>query len=193
MQPWLAPLRDQAKLVEMVPLWSALAEHAHARAHAFADRRLHRIHEWLIEDVEAWAGTLARAPRTLIHNDFNPRNVALRRIDGGLRLCAYDWELSTIGAPQRDLAEFLAFVLPPDASLRVVLRWVERYRSLLSAEADIALPPDEWDAGFSAALCELLVDRLASYAMIDRIRRQSFLPRVVRSWLNMFGHFPWAK
>jgi len=57
----------------------------------------------------------------------------------------------------------------------------------------MALPPDEWDAGFSAALCELLVDRLASYAMIDRVRPQSFLPRVVRSWLNIFGHFPLAK
>lgn len=192
-QPWLAPLRDQAKLVEMVPLWSALAEHAHARSLAFADRRLRRIHEWLIEDTASWAGVLGRAPRTLIHNDFNPRNVAIRPVDGGLHLCAFDWELSTIGAPQRDLAEFLTFVLPPDASLRAVVRWVERYRSLLSTEAATALPPDEWDAGFSAALCELLVDRLASYAMIDRVRPQSFLPRVVRSWLNIFGHFPFAK
>jgi len=85
-QRWLAPLRDQAKLVEMVPLWSALAEHAHARSLAFADRRLHRIHEWLIEDVASWAGVLGRAPRTLIHNDFNPRNVAIRPVDGGLHL-----------------------------------------------------------------------------------------------------------
>lgn len=192
-RPWLAPRRDAAKLVEMTPLWSALAEHAHARSLAFADRRLHRIHEWLIEDVASWAAALERAPGTLIHNDFNPRNVALRRVDGDLCLCAFDWELAAVGAPQRDLAEFLTFVLPPDASLRVVVRWVERYRSLLSAESGVALPPDEWDAGFSAALCEFLVDRLASYAMIDRVRRQSFLPRVVQSWLNVFAHFPWTK
>jgi thioester reductase-like protein len=184
-QPWLAP-RDENKWIEMAPLWRELARHAHTRSPAFAAPRLRRIHDELVDDVESWAGVLASMPRTLIHNDFNPRNIALRRESGGLRLCAFDWELATIGAPQRDLAEFLSFALPPDAGREVVARWVERYRSLLAAESGVTFPRTEWDLGFRAALCEMLVDRLSFYAMIDRVRRQAFLPRVVRSWQNIF-------
>jgi thioester reductase-like protein len=186
--PWLPPLRDRAKYVAMTPLWTALAEHAHARSAAFQDSAVRRIHERLVGNVASWADTLDNAPRTLIHNDFNPRNVALRPGAKGLDLCAFDWELATIGAPQRDLAEFLVFVLPPSASRETVARWLERYRSLLGARANVALPRAAWEAGFSAALCDVLVDRLASYAMIDRVRPQRFLPRVVRSWLNVFTH-----
>jgi thioester reductase-like protein len=184
-QPWLVA-RDESKWIEMAPLWRELARHAHTRSPAFAAPRLRRIHDELVDDVESWAGVLASMPRTLIHNDFNPRNIALRRESGGLRLCAFDWELATLGAPQRDLAEFLSFVLPPDAAAEAVTRWVERYRSLLAAESGVTFPRTEWELGFRAALCEMLVDRLSFYAMIDRVRRQAFLPRVVRSWRNIF-------
>jgi thiamine kinase-like enzyme len=147
------------------------------------------VHERLVGNVASWATVLDRVPLTLIHNDFNPRNIAIRRPPGGLRLCAFDWELATLGAPQRDLAEFLCFVLPPDASRATIAGWVERHRSFLAAATEAPVDRAEWEMGFSASLCDLLVDRLASYAMIDRIRPQRFLPRVVRSWLNIFRHF----
>jgi hypothetical protein len=187
-QPWLVA-RDERKWIELAPLWRELARHAHVRSTAFAAPRLRRIHDELVEDVASWVGVLASLPQTLIHNDFNPRNIALRSDSGGLRLCVFDWELATIGAPQRDLAEFLSFVLPPDASPRTIARWVERSRALLVAESGLAFPPMEWETGFRAALGELLVDRLSFYAMIDRVRSQVFLGRVVQSWLNIFG---WA-
>ncbi|HEV8447014.1 MAG TPA: thioester reductase domain-containing protein [Gemmatimonadaceae bacterium] len=186
-EPWLAPPRDNRKWVEMSPLWHALAEHAHSRSPAFAVRGLRRVHREILEDIASWTDAIAAAPRTLIHNDFNPRNVALRRDANGPRLCAFDWELATIGAPQRDLAEFLSFVMPPDAPQEAIARWIERYRLLLTVGSGTVLPRAEWEAGFRAAMCELLVDRLAFYAMIDRVRPQSFLPRVVRSWMNVFG------
>ena len=97
-----------------------------------------------------------------------------------------------MGAPQRDLAELLSFVLPEDASRETIARRVEQHRELLQREAGVDLDRGEWERGFSAALCELMVDRLASYAMVDRIRAQSFLPSVVRGWNNLFHHFPWV-
>jgi hypothetical protein len=36
-----------------------------------------------------------------------------------------------------------------------------------------------------SALSEVLVARLAFYALIDRVRPQPFLPRVVRTWLRL--------
>jgi aminoglycoside phosphotransferase (APT) family kinase protein len=148
------------------------------------------VHAACLSDVAAWSRDLDAAPHTLIHNDFNPRNVAIRRRDGRLTLCAFDWELATIGAPQRDIAEFLCFVLPSNAPHSSVRRWVERSRVLFNAAAEADIDPTQWERGFSAALCDLLVDRLAMLAMIDRVRPQSFLPRVVATWLNLYECFP---
>ena len=142
------------------------------------------------ETSASWSRELDAAPRTIIHNDFNPRNIAIRRRHGRLVLCAFDWELATLGAPQRDVAEFLCFTLPPDASHDSARKWVERSRVLFAAAAEVEIDRARWERGFSAALCDLLVDRLAMLAMIDRVRPQSFLPRVVATWLNVFESLP---
>jgi hydroxymethylglutaryl-CoA reductase (NADPH) len=191
-QPWLAPRRDRAKRVEMTPLWAALASHAHDHSAAWSDARVRRIHQRLVGDVGSWAHALDGATHTLIHNDFNPRNIAIRAGSGALQLCAFDWELAAIGAPQRDLAELLCFVLPPNASLATIAHWIDRHRVELAKHTATEISRSDWETGFSAALCDFLVDRLAMYAMVDRVRPQRFVPRVVRSWLNIFRHYPWV-
>jgi hypothetical protein len=175
---------------EMSELWSALAAHASPSFCAWADPAISAIHRRLIADVGRWWHTLEAAPRTLIHNDFNPRNICLRQTDRRLSLCAYDWELATIGVPQRDLAELLCFVLPPDVSNTTVEEWIERHRRALETECGSSIDPDLWREGFRCSLYDLLVDRLSMYALVHRIRRQSFLPRVVRTWRRLYGFFP---
>ncbi len=97
---------------------------------------------------QIWA-VLDTAPSTMIHNDCNPRNICLRRntapsvpsvpapppgdadslpYPDQRSLCMYDWELATIGVPQRDLAEFLAFTLQPSASKETWDELMEFYR-----------------------------------------------------------------
>jgi thioester reductase-like protein len=190
-EPWLAPARDAAQRERMMPLWIALFEHARDRSAPWSNPRLRRAHATLVNDVRVWAATLDASPRTLIHNDFNPRNIAIRRSANGLALCAFDWELATLGLPQRDLAELMCFVLPASASSATILWWTERYRALLAGATRTVIDRTQWNAGFRAALADLLVDRIASYAMIDRIRPQRFLSYVTESWLNIHGVFPW--
>jgi len=189
-QAWLPPMRDAAARIELKPLWDALA--AHAASHpAWRSMNTRAAHARCLHDIAPWSRELDDAPQTLIHNDFNPRNVAIRRRDGVLALCAFDWELATIGAPQRDVAEFLCFVLPPTASHATINRWVERSRRLFTQATQVEIDQARWERGFSAALCDLLVDRLAMLAMIDRVRPQSYLPRVVATWLTLFDCLPW--
>ena len=188
---WLPPIRDALSRVEMKSLWHPLAEHAALRP-AWRAPRLRAIHAELVRNVANWSRELDAAARTVIHNDFNPRNIALRRRDGRLTLCAFDWELATLGPPQRDIAELLCFVLPADASHETIHGWVERSRSLFNEAARVDVQRAAWERGFSAALCDLLVDRLAMLAMIDRVRPQRFLPRVTAAWLNLFDCFPLA-
>ena len=139
----------------------------------------------LVDSVGEWWPVLSDGPQTLVHHDFNPRNLCLRNTTGGTALCAYDWELATVGAPQRDLAEFLCFVLPPDVPDATVDTWVERHRAAFERATGEPVDPAQWRRGFHAAMNDLLVNRLAMYALVHRVRRQPFLPRVVASWARI--------
>ena len=186
-QSWLAPPRSSALMAEMIPLWSALAENARPAFMSWAGPALVKAHESLLCGVDRWWQPLDNNLQTLIHNDFNPRNIMLR--GQSLRLCAYDWELATTGAPQRDLAEFLCFVIAPETAADDAPFWLQRYLSLLEKQTGMIIDPIEWEAGFRAALCNFLIDRLAMYAMIHRFRPQVFFPRVVRTWLTIHNRF----
>ena len=170
----------------MRPLWLTLADHAAPLFSAWAGEAVAGTHQMLVATIDEWWTGIDRSPRTLIHNDCNPRNVALRHDAGGYRLCAYDWELATLGPPQRDAIELLTFVLPSDVAPADFFRHVEQHRLAFFQAGGVAVPPDVWRAGLRASLAELLINRLAFYAMIHRVRPQSFLPRVVRTWTRLF-------
>jgi thioester reductase-like protein len=190
-EAWLPPPRPAARMEEMKPLWTALAHHAREHSPAWRDGGLVDLHLRLTESMD-WAVALDALPATVIHNDFNPRNIVIREIGGVRRLCAYDWELARIGVPQRDLAELLCFVHPAGVSRATVAYWVERSRQLLQSQTGHSIDAEDWDRGFRASLCDLLVDRLAMYAMVSRFRPQRFLPRVVRTWQTLNQHYPWT-
>ncbi|MGZ3425181.1 MAG: phosphotransferase, partial [Polyangia bacterium] len=180
-QPWLGPVLGSADLVEMIPLWEALASHAANEFPEIVDARM--LERWLalVRSVGDWAPELERMPRTLIHNDFNPRNLCLRQTDRGLRLCAYDWELATLQVPQHDLAELLCFVLSPDVDKPEVDQYVELHRRALMEASGIALDPAEWRRGYALALRDLAINRFAQYLMGHTFRHYGFVERTVHT------------
>ena len=184
-RPWIGHVATSGSMVEMTPLWRALAGHAAPYLAEWVDASLVRTHRALVESVEAWWPRLETAPRTLVHNDFSPRNAAIRGAGASLRLCAYDWELATLGAPQCDLAHFLCFVLDPEVPRDEAARYVERHRAALSTAARVPMDPGRWRAGFGAALADLLVNRMMFYVMIDRVRPLPFLTRILRTWQRL--------
>jgi hypothetical protein len=198
---------------------------------------LPETHHALIDSIADWRPLLDAAPQTLIHNDFNPRNVCLRRLEpdpgmagnrrpdpgvasdcspdpewtdrrpdpgwtdrrpdpgagaaiAGFRLCAFDWELAAIGTPMRDVAEFLCFVAPVDVDRAWIERLIARHATRFAETAGVNMNAETCHAAFAAALAELLVDRLSIYAMVHRVRPQSFLPRVLRTWTALHVLFP---
>jgi thioester reductase-like protein len=190
--PWMSDETSTVELCDMSDLWSALAAHAAPRFSAWSHPTMAAIHRQLVARLPEWRRPLEHAPGTLIHNDFNPRNLCLGRdrATGRPRLIAYDWELAAIGAPQRDLAEFLCFVLPSDASDGTIDRWIARHRTLLERETATRINGPDWTQGFRASLYDLMVTRLPIYALIHRIRPQAFLPRIVRTWYRLYQRFP---
>jgi thioester reductase-like protein len=183
--PWIGHVQSSAGMEEMSDLWRALARHASPSFSSWASPDISAIQDRLIESIDRWWPSLEAAPRTLIHNDFNPRNVCLRTSPS--RLIAYDWELATVGAPQHDLAEFLCFVLTSETTAPELRRWIDYYRVALEAQTGGPVDQGTWMRGFRAALCDLLLNRLATYAVVHRVRQQAFLPRVLRTWHRLYA------
>lgn len=174
---WLGHVVTADDVVAMGDLWSALADHSAAEYPAWVDPlSLVRLRD-AIAGLDRWRRELEAMPRTLVHNDFSPRNIALRRDTGAL--VAYDWELATLHVPQRDLVELLAFVLPPDADPDRVERHVEAHRLAVEEAAGAALDPVLWRRGYKLALRDFVITRLQLYLMGHVHREYRFLDRVV--------------
>ncbi|GAA2637743.1 phosphotransferase [Actinomadura fulvescens] len=180
-EEWLGDVRTAERMTVMRELWEALLDHGAAEHPEVLDeagaRRLRRI----IAEIPAWWSRLEAMPRTLVHGDFNPRNVALRAAD--LSLVAYDWELATLHVPQRDLAEFLAFVLPADVAEPDVTAFVDLHRDTLGAGID----PATWRAGYRLALWDFAVTRLLLYLMVHTHRALPFLGRLTATTLRLIA------
>lgn len=176
-QPWIGTPPTAQRMATMRPLWEALVDHAAVEFPGLmGDRELARQRS-LIASVPQWWTRLEAMPRTLIHNDFNPRNIGLRDCDGVPTLCAYDWELATIHVPQHDAAELLAFVLHPQVDAAEVLHYLEVHRRA-TAEAGAAVPDARtWRAGFALAAQDLLINRFAMYLMAHAFRDWAFIER----------------
>lgn len=180
-QSWLGYTLNAEDMIEMEPLWTALANHAAEEfPEWFTQEDLNKLID-LIRRLPDWRSDADTMPMTLCHNDFNPRNLGFRREDGVLKLCAYDWELATLNLPQRDLAEFLTFTLPEDVSLERVERYIELHRSELEAASGVKLDPATYRRGFRYGLNDFTVNRLNLYLMAHTFRSYRFLERVVRT------------
>jgi hypothetical protein len=183
--PWMAPRLGAAEAGFLRPLWRELAAVAGPLFARWAGPAVETAQACLIADVDEWWAELDALPQALVHNDFNPRNLAFRREGPDLRLCAFDWELARVGAPQHDLAELLCFVLPEGAGADTLGRWLERHRALLAARAGAAIAEGPWLRGFALSLGRLLLQRLPLYALGHGFQPQPFLPRVVRNWAHL--------
>jgi hydroxymethylglutaryl-CoA reductase (NADPH) len=177
-QPWLGRFLTSRTMLEMEDLWLALAEHNATEYPEWIDEFTLIRMKKSIEEIGEWWPELEAGPRTLVHNDFNPRNIALRA--DGLQLVAYDWELATIHVPQRDLAELLAFTMPLDVDAERVEHHIEAHRVALEAAAGVQLDPETWRRGYQLALRDFTLTRLQLYMMAHTQRQYEFLDDLVR-------------
>jgi hypothetical protein len=184
--PWLVPPPTTARMREMTPLWQALAAHSEAFFTPWLAAPLLPLQEQLIASIDEWWPALRSLPQALVHNDFNPRNLVLRRTDRGPVPAILDWELATVGVPQHDLAELLCFVLPPQCDVPTLASILEQHRRTLQAATGVAIDHDEWRRGFELSLRYLMLYRLPLYTLMHRFSPQAFLPRVIRNWAVLY-------
>jgi thioester reductase-like protein len=186
-EDWLRPVMTAESMGEMAELWDALADHARPFFQRWAgDTAVVAQKEALSAIHTSWE-ELERLPQTLIHNDFNPRNLVLRSKPNGREttLCAYDWELATFGVPQHDLAELLCFVLSPSATEGELFHYLELHRRSLERETGVAIDRGDFRRGFELSLRDLIVNRFALYTLVHRLQSKPFLEQVIPNWLHL--------
>ena len=186
-EPWMKDWATQASMIEFSMLWKLLGLHAFQEFPEWFGQKDLDLCESMVNDIPNWWGIMETMPKTLIHNDFNPRNVAFRPGPDGPLLCAYDWELATIHLPQHDTAELLAFVLDESATWEELDRYITRHRHRLEAHTHKKIDAGLWREGFHYCLQDFMINRLASYIMIHTVRDYSFIERVYRTTRHLLG------
>jgi NADP-dependent 3-hydroxy-3-methylglutaryl-CoA reductase len=186
-QPWLVSHPTAASMTEKLRLWELLGVHAREEfPEWFSEEDLANYRD-IVHQLSNWWAIIEAMPRTLIHNDFNPRNITFRRDanTGELCLCAYDWELATLQLPQHDLAELLGSTLYDPIMPEDVHYYVELHRTELEKHSGKAIDPVQWHYGYVLSLMDLTVNRLPMYMMAHTFRHYAFMERVYRAFRNL--------
>ncbi|GAA0553158.1 hypothetical protein GCM10010172_39620 [Paractinoplanes ferrugineus] len=182
---WLHRGAGGSHLAKAGELWEALARYNAAEHPGLIGAERRDLLLGAAGSVGFWDQELEAMPRTLVHNDFNQRNVTVA--DG--RLIAYDWELATVDVPQRDVAELLAFTLGPDASEAAVEHHLEVHRDAVAAVSPAAtglVAGADWRRGYHLSLRKLLLSRLQLYTAAHAHREFAFLPAVLDSAFHLW-------
>lgn len=119
--------------------------------------------------------------KTVIHNDFNPRNVAIRETG---EVCVYDWELAIVGLPHRDIVEFLSFTLNENFTKTEFDTYLKCHFEFGNQKNVLW---EEWKTGYEYALKEYLVTRVTFYVVGSILMKYEFAPRILKVSLKMLS------
>lgn len=170
-------------LKALQPLWEVLLEKGAERFPAQYPPALVAQLQHALAHLDALEATWATLPKTLIHNDANPRNSCFRE-DGSF--CLYDWELACFELPVYDAVEFLSFVLH-EQNQRHLPDYLRFYQSELAA----VWPFWEDNAAFKLSLewsaVHFGLHRLGMYMMAHAVAPYPFLNRVMHNYAALMA------
>ncbi len=217
-EPWMYQL-DRARVERLMEPHFELSRQLHAHCYDWFSSDDLEFHRRELSKLPPMWDELTAMSHTLIHGDFNPRNLAFRELRRSSAqsnesesavtrsLIAYDWELATVHVPQRDLAEFLSFVLPVsigDQELKAQLvRWMRLHfeviqtatveAAFLSTEVQInqaisiQCELETWRRGFEIALSDFILIRLPIYSIAQTFKQVPFLGPTYRMARRMLA------
>ncbi|HSH20339.1 MAG TPA: phosphotransferase, partial [Draconibacterium sp.] len=127
--------------------------------------------------IELWSkhSPVKISKKTLLHNDFNSRNVAVRK-NG--KICIYDWELASINIPQRDIFEFLAFTLDENFEPERLFKLLEKHFELTREINGSSYDWKSYIDDFIVSGYEFLITRVTFYLAGNTLLNYPFIKRV---------------
>jgi hydroxymethylglutaryl-CoA reductase (NADPH) len=127
--------------------------------------------------IELWKSNppVKISKQTLVHNDFNSRNVGVRK-NG--QLCIYDWELAMLNIPQRDIFEFLAFTLDTNFKQEQLKYLLKSHFELIREINGDSYSWKSYINDFIISGYEFLITRATFYLAGNTLLNYSFIKRV---------------
>lgn len=187
-QGWLGRVTDAALMQQLVPLWSAYADRMQALVPAMFDAAYLDQHRRWIATIPDWWGRIDALPKTLIFDDAQIRNIAMRNpATGHPSLVLYDWECACIQLPQRDLVEFLSYALSERISDADILALFEDCRAQLARDSGKKVDPRAWLEGCVLSIYDLHVNRMACQLVLHLTLTRVDIARVFRASLRILG------
>lgn len=180
---WGNDLPSKGQMLKLQSLWTALLNNAVKNLPDVYKTSGSNILYDAINNIASYWSILEKQPVTLVHNDFNPRNLCFKNEADSLELCAYDWELATFHVPHYDVVEFLSFVLTPQNYDQRAI-YIEHYRKELHKQTGLYEHPDLFNKVLYCAALDFGLHRLGMYAMAHTVNPYPFLPRVIQSYFD---------
>jgi hydroxymethylglutaryl-CoA reductase (NADPH) len=184
--PWAGPRPTTDDMAADAPLWRGMLDDARARFPELLTDAAWRRRHAIIETLPDWHAAKERCPATLVHDDFNERNVGFRPA-----VVVLDWELAQCNIAQRDLVELLTFVLPASADRAQIDGHVEAHRAaLMRAGAVVGIENDAWIEGFRCELKIEAIDRLGLQFLCAAQFPLAYLVRInatIERLLDLYG------
>ncbi|MFD2834751.1 aminoglycoside phosphotransferase family protein [Gramella sp. AN32] len=182
-QYWNEDVPSKEYMLKLQPLWRGLLDNAVENLpKIYTPENTQRL-RWAIENISEYWDLLEKQPKTLIHNDFNPRNMCFKSLENPPKLCLYDWELATFHVPHYDVVEFLSFVLPPQ-HYHLRTGYIEFYRQELNRLTGNYGNEQLFKKVFYYAALDFGLHRFGMYMMAHSISPYPFLPRVIHSYFD---------
>jgi thiamine kinase-like enzyme len=182
---WLQPLFDGKKFTETQELWLRLNRISRKRYEKVVDADFFDFLDDKIFSTSLWWDPYIHQNQTLIHNDFNPRNLAFRKRDP-IQVLAFDWELATIGAPQRDAIELLSFIIHEGHTDEQIRTWLLEHRAHVQKSSVQALSEEDWLLRAEYALYDFAIHRLSMYSVPAEFGRANYVEKVYGNLNRLF-------
>lgn len=164
-RPWCDSVKDM-NINDTMNHWNCLLEYlAKDVTDLFTPERVRTLEEILKQYPRQWKA-MTQAPLTLNHNNFTPRNMFLQGGEEQLKMKLYDWDMSWIHVPQRDICEFLSWVTT--GKIEEVKHYAEIYRQNLEHSSGRKLPAGEFFEIFEFACSDLIFSKTMNAGVMHR-------------------------
>ncbi|MGH8616068.1 MAG: phosphotransferase [Burkholderiales bacterium] len=184
---WLGKTLDAGVMRELTPLWSAYAEKLRHYIGTLFDAEYLDTHRQWIDTIPQWWGAIDAQKKTLIFNDAQIRNLAVRDPYRDPRLVLFDWECASIQLPQRDLVEFLSYAIGEGTTDAEIAGYLEAARHQLAESAQVTIDPREWLTGCRYSIRDLHVNRMACQLVLHITLNRPDIERVFRASLRILA------
>ncbi len=189
---WYAELyndsRNEEQIRRLENTWVVLLNNATEKFPELYDVVLtEKLNQGITNFHSLWL-KLNDAPKSVAHNDFNPRNSFFKKDSKGqLNICVYDWELAQIHLPMYDLVEFLSFTASTlnETELK---NCIENYQLELSKVHEIYSNKELFQEALLCCAYDFGLHRLGMYMMAHSVSPYPFIPHVVKNYKRILNY-----